>query len=87
MEDQPRLGPFDRLLDLPGIDGPKDIFGNISSSGAEPTFAFGSSTSDNTTSLSYGNNPFAGENFWNIFADGINPSEPFAGGNNSNAWL
>ena len=30
MDEVLRLGPFDRLLDLPGIDGPEDIFGNIS---------------------------------------------------------
>ncbi len=78
MENQINLGPFTSLLDIPGIDGPEDIFGNLpESDGAENPFAMGSSTSDASTSpsdLSYGGNPFAGDNFWNIFAGGVNPS-------------
>ncbi|MDF5716129.1 MAG: hypothetical protein PUP93_20145 [Rhizonema sp. NSF051] len=32
MEERPNVGPFDPLLDVQGVKGPQDIFGNISSS-------------------------------------------------------
>ena len=82
MDEVLRLGPFDRLLDLPGIDGPEDRFGNISAvDGAENPFTMGSSTS--SENLAYGGNPFAGQNFWDIFAGGVNPSDASFGSNNS----
>ncbi|MBD2774151.1 hypothetical protein [Iningainema tapete] len=95
---RPQLGPFDRLLDIEGVDGPQDIFGNIDSSsygdGSSP-FGGGSGGSSPFGSGSGGNsqavNPFAGENFWNIFAGGVNPDEiarnnSFGGSNNSGGW-
>jgi hypothetical protein len=69
--DELNLGPFTRLakeLDLT----PEDIFGNVGDgqSGSNP-FA----DADNTSGgLAYDGNPFAGDNFWNIFAGGVNPS-------------
>ncbi|TDH57988.1 hypothetical protein E2C06_34975 [Dankookia rubra] len=56
--------PFGRLLDLPGIDGPEDIFGNVAGDfpGGNPFAGTGATP---------GSNPFAG------FGGGANP---FAGG-------
>ncbi|MDF5724412.1 MAG: hypothetical protein PUP91_28920 [Rhizonema sp. PD37] len=67
MEERPNVGPFDPLLDVQGVKGPQDIFGNISSSsGADNPFSMGSSTTT-SSNLAYGGDPFAGENFWNLF--------------------
>ncbi|KYC37255.1 hypothetical protein WA1_47420 [Scytonema hofmannii PCC 7110] len=77
--DEVNLGPFNRLLDIEGVNGPEDIFGNVggSFSGDNP-FTMGSSSS-NIQDLPYNGNPFAGDNFWNIFAGGVNPSNPSFG--------
>jgi hypothetical protein len=85
--DEFNLGPFTRLaneLDLT----PEDIFGNVGGqqSGSNP---FGNaSNASGEDDLLYNGNPFAGDNFWNIFAGGVNPSyqnqnsgDPFANNN------
>ncbi len=77
--------PFGRLLNIQGADGnnltAQDIFGNLGSGGGN---AFGGGTgssagaggASSNQDLPYGGNPFAGDNFWNIFAGGVNPSNP-----------
>ncbi|GAB1541641.1 hypothetical protein NUACC21_43130 [Scytonema sp. NUACC21] len=85
--DEINLGPFDRLLDIEGVNGPEDIFGNIGGSAfgeGENPFMMGSSSTD-MNSLAYNGNPFAGDNFWNIFAGGVNPTNPSFGSGDSNS--
>ena len=69
-----RQSPFGRLLDIEGADGNKlgaeDIFGNIGAGGS----SFGSGGANFNANSPYGGNPFAGDNFWNTFAGGVNPS-------------
>jgi hypothetical protein len=82
--DEMNLGPFDRLIGLPGIESPEDIFGNVGGNfGGENPFGGGSISMGSTSESPYGMNPFAGDNFWNIFAGGVNPSQ-MNFGNNSN---
>jgi hypothetical protein len=59
--------PFGRLLDLPGIDGPEDIFGNVAGdfSGGNPFAGTGAMP---------GSNPFSG------FGGGMNPFASGSGG-------
>ena len=81
---QLRQSPFGRLFDLPGVDGPEDIFGNLGSpSGGSNPFGGGggSPMMGGGGDSPYGGNPFAGDNFWNIFAGGVNPTNPSGGGN------
>lgn len=65
--------PFGRLLDLPGIEGPDDIFGNVAGnfSGENP-FA--------GTNAMPGTNPFAG------FGGGANPFAGGAGGGQNSGY-
>ena len=55
--------PFAPLLDIEKADGSKviaqDIFGNLPAS---------------SSPLGNGGDPFAGDNFWNTFAGGVNPT-------------
>lgn len=57
--------PFAPLLDIEKADGSKltaqDIFGNINLQAS-------------SSPLSNGGDPFAGDNFWNTFAGGVNPT-------------
>lgn len=73
-----RQSPFGPLLDIEGVDGNKltieDIFGNLGAPGGDN--AFGGGANFDPASSPYGGNPFAGDNFWNIFAGGVNPSNP-----------
>ncbi len=83
---RPEVGPFDPLLDIQGVNGPEDIFGNLGDGSGSSPFGSGSSGGD-----SQAVNPFAGENFWNIFAGGVNPDEiarANSGGSNnsSSGW-
>ncbi|GAA6622979.1 hypothetical protein [Scytonema sp. NUACC26] len=57
--DEVNLGPFNTLLDIEGVNGPEDIFGNVNGSfdGDNP-FTMGSSS--NIQDLPYNGNPFAG---------------------------
>jgi hypothetical protein len=72
-----RQSPFGVLLDITGADGNKisveDIFGNIGAPGGDNAFSGGVSFDANSP---YGGNPFAGDNFWNTFAGGVNPANP-----------
>jgi hypothetical protein len=88
------IGPFNRLLDIQGADGenlgPQDIFGNLgggSMEGGENPFGGGGEGSEggppsdmDMGELAFGGNPFAGDNFWDIFAGGVNPTEASGGG-------
>ncbi|HHP7229430.1 MAG TPA: hypothetical protein ACFCUY_01055 [Xenococcaceae cyanobacterium] len=65
LEEQLSQSPFGRLLDIPGVDGVEDIFGNLDAGGGENPFA------------GVGENPFAGGGE-NPFAGG--GENPFAGG-------
>lgn len=76
-----RQSPFGVLLDIPGVDGPQDIFGNLNFSGGSNPFGGGSGGFNENSP--YGGNPFAGDNFWNLFAGGVNPSNTT--GNNPSA--
>jgi hypothetical protein len=70
--------PFGRLSEVLGEEGLSTIFGGV-----------GNSTGDNSSmnsGLPYGGNPFAGDNFWNIFAGGVNPaSGNFGAGGSGNS--
>ncbi|NJL78053.1 MAG: hypothetical protein HC917_03030 [Richelia sp. SM2_1_7] len=88
---QPNIGPFSRLLEIQGADGEnltiEDIFGNLGGSmGGENPFGGGEGGAPDDLDISelpYGGNPFAGDNFWDIFAGGVNPTESsFGGGSN-----
>lgn len=72
-----RQSPFGVLLDIKGADGNNisvnDIFGNIGVPGGSNSF---SGTVNLDANSPYGGNPFAGDNFWNTFAGGVNPSNP-----------
>ncbi|MEA5504047.1 hypothetical protein VB735_13165 [Halotia wernerae UHCC 0503] len=90
-----RTTPFAPLLDIPNVDEKVIIegFGNaFGNGGLDNPFPVGSV---DPSDLPYNGNPFAGDNFWNIFAGGQNPtqvsgsgdpltggSNPFAGGSN-----
>ena len=76
-----RQSPFGVLLDIPGVDGAEDIFGNVNFSGGSNPFGGGSGGFG--ADSPYGGNPFAGDNFWNLFAGGVNPSNTT--GNNPSA--
>lgn len=64
--------PFGRLSEVISEEELIEIFSGLgnSSGGSNP---FGES-SPMSGDLPYGGNPFAGDNFWNIFAGGVNPS-------------
>ncbi|HCF25898.1 MAG TPA: hypothetical protein DEV81_01445, partial [Cyanobacteria bacterium UBA11049] len=69
--------PFGRLEVVLGDEGLSQIFPSSGEGGGSNPFGgAGSSTSDSP----YGQNPFAGDNFWNIFAGGVNPSNIGSGG-------
>ncbi|WP_375505036.1 hypothetical protein [uncultured Nostoc sp.] len=80
--------PFGRLKEvIPEKDLPK-IFSGVGNgeSGGSP-FGGGAAPGGSQPNLAYGGNPFAGDNFWNIFAGGVNPSKvggnsPAVGGSN-----
>ncbi|MBH8553741.1 hypothetical protein I8751_15465 [Nostocaceae cyanobacterium CENA357] len=92
-----RTTPFAPLFDIPNVDEQVIIegFGNaFGNGGLENPFPVGSGSVD-PSELPYNGNPFAGDNFWNIFAGGQNPTQvggsgdpltgggnPFAGGEN-----
>jgi hypothetical protein len=77
------IGPFSRLLDIPnsGIESPEDIFANVGGvGGGENPFGGapsgeGSEGGEGSGGSAGGVNPFAGDNFWNIFNGGVNPDE------------
>lgn len=78
--------PWGRLSEV-GINSFQDVFSNVGApsgdsseggdaGGASGGFggAGGSAGGAGGGELAYGGNPFAGDNFWNIFAGGVNPS-------------
>jgi hypothetical protein len=82
--------PFAPLFDIPNVDDQVIIegFGNaFGNGGLENPFPVGSGSTD-PSGLPYNGNPFAGDNFWNIFAGGQNPTQvggsgdPLTGGGN-----
>ncbi len=85
-----RDSPFGRLVEvIPEKDLPK-IFSGVGNQegGGSPFGAPGGAGGSaggggSQPDLPYGGNPFAGDNFWNIFAGGVNPSNPSAGGGGS----
>ena len=66
--------PFGRLKEVLGEDGLSTIFSGVGgdSSGSSPFGGDGGSSAMSGDSP-YGGNPFAGDNFWNIFAGGVKP--------------
>jgi hypothetical protein len=73
--------PFGRLSEVLGVEDLANIFSGVGdaadSDNANNPFA--SSNPNPDSDLAYGGNPFAGDNFWNIFAGGVNPAQ----GNNN----
>lgn len=69
--------PFGRLSEVLDVEDLSNIFSGVGdaadSSNAENPFA--SNNPNSESDLAYGGNPFAGDNFWNIFAGGVNPGE------------
>ncbi|MEH2448179.1 MAG: hypothetical protein V7K18_21135 [Nostoc sp.] len=87
--DKLRDSPFGRLSEVLGDKDLSQIFsgaGKGEGSGSSPFGGGGGGASGSKPDLAYGGNPFAGDNFWNIFAGGKNPSaigkNPSAGGAN-----
>ncbi|MEH1843953.1 MAG: hypothetical protein V7L25_02800 [Nostoc sp.] len=68
-----RDSPFGRLLE---VVSKEDLFKQFSGlgNGKGSGSPFGGSASGSKPDLAYGGDPFAGDNFWNIFAGGKNPS-------------
>lgn len=69
--------PFGRLSEVLDVEALANIFSGVGdaadSNNAENPFA--SDNPNSESDLAYGGNPFAGDNFWNIFAGGVNPGE------------
>ena len=73
-----KQSPFGRLSEVLGDEGLSQIFsGSGEGGGSNP---FGGAGSSSTSDSPYGGNPFAGDNFWNTFAGGVNPSNIGSGG-------
>lgn len=93
--DRPNLGPFDRLLDIPGVNGVEDIFGGLGggdgSGGNGGSFGGGASGGSPFTGFGDPNAPgsalFGGQNPWSAIntaqagADNGSGGSPVAGGN------
>ncbi|MEH1839488.1 MAG: hypothetical protein V7L20_12100, partial [Nostoc sp.] len=80
-----RDSPFGRLAEvIPEKDLPKIFSGVGNGEGGASPFGSGAGGGGSQPDLPYSGNPFAGDNFWNIFAGGVNPSKvggnPTAGG-------
>jgi hypothetical protein len=78
-----RDSPFGRLGEVLSEEELTNLFSGVGNGqGGGSSFGGGGSQPD----LAYGGNPFAGDNFWNIFAGGVNPSagggRPSTGGGN-----
>jgi hypothetical protein len=82
---QLKNSPFAPVFEIPNADKDEilEAFGKaFGDGGGKNPFPAGSSP-DN---LPYDGNPFAGENFWNIFAGGVDPTkggDPLTGGGGS----
>ncbi|MEH2287968.1 hypothetical protein [Nostoc sp.] len=86
--------PFGRLEEVVGKEGVKNLFSGVGNGEGGGSPFGGGAAGGNQPDLPYNGNPFAGDNFWNIFAGGVNPSKvsgspsagggnPFAGGSSS----
>ncbi|MBG1243262.1 hypothetical protein [Nostoc sp. NZL] len=73
-----RDSPFGRLSEVLSDEQLTNLFSGVGNGegGGSP---IGGGGGGSQPDLPYGGNPFAGDNFWNIFAGGVNPS---AGGGN-----
>ncbi|RCJ21840.1 hypothetical protein A6770_04180 [Nostoc minutum NIES-26] len=82
--------PFAELFNIPNVDKEEvlEAFGKaFSDGGGKNPFPTGSGGTDG---LPYNGNPFAGENFWDIFAGGKDPTkgpgDPLTGGGGGNPF-
>ncbi|MEH2258209.1 hypothetical protein [Nostoc sp.] len=67
--------PFGRLEVVVGKEGVKNLFSGVGNGeGGSSPFGGSAGSGGSQPDLPYGGNPFAGDNFWNIFAGGVNPS-------------
>ncbi|MBN3881026.1 MULTISPECIES: hypothetical protein [unclassified Nostoc] len=72
--------PFGRLTEVLSDKDLANLFSGVGNgeSGGSPfgggAAAGGGAAGGSQPDLAYGGNPFAGDNFWNIFAGGVNPS-------------
>lgn len=82
-----RGSPFGVLTEVLGEEGLSSIFSGLGGSSGSSPFG-GGSNSSMSGDLAYGGNPFAGENFWNIFAGGVNPDNvsSFSGAGGSSSF-
>ena len=80
--------PFGRLKEVLSEKDFANLFSGVGDgkSGGSP-FGGGGAGGGSQPDLAYGGNPFAGDNFWNIFAGGVNPSKvggsPSTGGSST----
>ena len=79
--------PFSRLEEVVGKEGVKNLFSGVGNGeGGSSPFGGSAGSGGSQPDLPYNGNPFAGDNFWNIFAGGVNPStgggSPSTGGGN-----
>ena len=75
-----RQSPFGVLLDIPGVDGVEDIFGNLGGAGGESPFGGGAEGAEGGEMSIPSGNPFA---YWDPVRDGnpfIQGDEPDASG-------
>ncbi|MEH2035752.1 hypothetical protein [Nostoc sp.] len=72
--------PFGRLEVVVGKEGVKNLFSGVGNGEGGASPFGGGAAGGSQPDLAYGGNPFAGDNFWNIFAGGVNPSNPPKGG-------
>lgn len=82
--------PFGRLKEVVPEKDFVNLFSGVGDGkGGGSPFGGGGAGGGSQPDLAYGGNPFAGDNFWNIFAGGVNPSKvggnPTVGGANSTA--
>ncbi|MEI1373330.1 hypothetical protein PQG02_20590 [Nostoc sp. UHCC 0926] len=78
--------PWGRLIEvLPNKEKDlSNLFSGVGKGEGSGSSPFGGSGTGSKPDLAYGGNPFAGDNFWNIFAGGKNPS---AGGANQGSAI
>ncbi|MEH1905290.1 MAG: hypothetical protein V7L04_28920 [Nostoc sp.] len=73
--DKLRDSPFGRLSEVLSDKDLSNIFSGVGNGqGGGSPFGGSGAASGSKPDLAYGGNPFAGDNFWNIFAGGVNPS-------------
>ena len=80
--------PFGRLKEVLSEKDFANLFSGVGDGkGGGSPFGGGGAGGGSQPDLAYGGNPFAGDNFWNIFAGGVNPSKvggsPSTGGSSA----